>query len=92
MFFLAIHFPNDYPFKPPKVVFKNKVYHCNVNGDGNICLEILNGKWTPATTMLEVLLSISALLTNPKPSDPLVPEIAQVYLSDRNKHDSTARE
>jgi hypothetical protein len=39
-----------------------------------------------------VLLSICSLLTDPNPDDPLVPEIAQLYRSDRARHDATARE
>jgi len=38
-----------------------------------------------------VLLSICSLLTDPNPDDPLVPEIAHMYKTDRAKYESTAR-
>lgn len=40
---------------------------------------------------LQVLLSICSLLTDPNPDDPLVPEIAHMYKTDRAKYESTAR-
>lgn len=41
---------------------------------------------------LQVLLSISSLLTDANPDDPLVPEIAHIYKSDRQRYEETARE
>lgn len=38
-----------------------------------------------------VLLSVCSLLTDPNPDDPLVPEIARLYKTDRTKHDNTAK-
>lgn len=39
-----------------------------------------------------VLLSICSMLNDPNPDDPLVPEIAHVYKTDRSRYESTARE
>ncbi|KAF7833680.1 ubiquitin-conjugating enzyme E2 20-like [Senna tora] len=38
---LSLSFPNDYPFKPPKVKFETTCFHPNVDLHGNICLDIL---------------------------------------------------
>jgi ubiquitin-conjugating enzyme E2 D/E len=92
VFFLHINFPQDYPFKPPKIVFRTRIFHCNINSSGAICLDILKTEWSPALTISKVLLSICSLLTDANPHDPLVGSIAQQYVNQREGHDEQARE
>ena len=43
-------------------------------------------------TISKVLLSLSSLLCDCNPNDPLVSDIAQMYKNDRKKHDQLARQ
>lgn len=52
---------------------------------------IVNSLLGSIVASLQVLLSICSLLTDPNPDDPLVPEIAHMYKTDRSKYETTAR-
>nr|XP_008528976.1 PREDICTED: heat shock factor-binding protein 1 [Equus przewalskii] len=53
-FKLRINFPEEYPFRPPTVKFTTKIYHPNVDSDGQVCLPIIsNENWTQVQTLLQ---------------------------------------
>ncbi|CAL1409671.1 unnamed protein product [Linum trigynum] len=76
---LSLAFPNSYPFKPPKVKFETTCFHPNVDVYGNICLDILQDKWSSAYDVRTILLSIQSLLGEPNISSPLNTQAAQMW-------------
>ncbi|XP_058079516.1 ubiquitin-conjugating enzyme E2 19-like isoform X1 [Magnolia sinica] len=76
---LCLSFPSDYPFKSPKVKFETMCFHPNVDIYGNICLDILQDKWSSAYDVRTLLLSIQSLLGEPNNSSPLNTQAAALW-------------
>ena len=81
---ILIRIGDEYPAKPPHVKFISKIFHPNVYRDGQICIDILQGQWTPTLRIVSVLMSIQSMLDDPNPSSPANAEAAKVYRSDKD--------
>mmetsp|Transcript_99539 Transcript_99539/g.252943 ORF Transcript_99539/g.252943 Transcript_99539/m.252943 type:complete len:204 (+) Transcript_99539:97-708(+) len=91
-FSVDIQIPADYPYNPPKMKFDTKIWHPNVSSQtGAICLDVLGKEWSPALTIRTALLSIQALLSAPEPSDPQDAEVAEMFKSNRELFNQTAK-
>jgi len=85
-FKIDIQFPAEYPFKPPKISFKTRIYHPNVDEKGQVCLPIVAAEnWKPATKTDQVIQALVALINEPEPGHPLRGDLAEEYLKDRKK-------
>jgi ubiquitin-conjugating enzyme E2 D/E len=92
VFVLDVWVSESYPFKPPRLMFKTKVFHPNIDAQGRICLDILCDMWTPLLTFEKILLSISGLLSLPYTDEFFIPEAAFLYENDRMEYNRKARE
>lgn len=57
-FRLVMHFDEAYPNKPPGVKFISDMFHPNVYATGELCLDILQNRWSPTYDVAAVLTSI----------------------------------
>lgn len=68
--------PESYPYEPPKVKCHVKIYHPNIDLDGNVCLNILRKDWKPVLNINHVIFGLETLFLAPYPDDPLNKEAA----------------
>jgi len=86
-FQLEVRFTEEFPTKPPKVTFKTKMFHPNIYNNGEICLDILQGQWSPIYDISAILTSIQSLLTDPNPNSPANGEAARLWSDNRREYD-----
>jgi len=94
-FVLSYSFSQDYPFKPPQVLFKTPIFHSMIFPDGFItpsCVTLLGDEWSPVQTALKVAIAIRSLLGKPQ-TDAVNSrqDISHLYLSNREEHHRIAR-
>jgi ubiquitin-protein ligase len=53
-FEFSIEFPENYPFRPPKLAFLTPIKHPNIDENGTICIPILKDEnWRPTIKVLD---------------------------------------
>eukprot|EP00834_Sanchytrium_tribonematis_P001732 NODE_44_length_33449_cov_1.575742.p32 type:complete len:147 gc:universal NODE_44_length_33449_cov_1.575742:27849-27409(-) len=91
IFTVNIVFTSDFPFKPPQVLFKTRIYHPNFDSDGNVCLSLLKD-WKPSGRVSLILASIVQLLNEPNAEDPIAQEPADLYRTNKDEFIKNAKD
>mmetsp|Transcript_25799 Transcript_25799/g.51722 ORF Transcript_25799/g.51722 Transcript_25799/m.51722 type:complete len:223 (+) Transcript_25799:35-703(+) len=82
-YLFTIQIPALYPHEPPKVTCRTKIYHPNINLEGNVCLNILREEWKPVLDINAVIYGMIYLFYEPNPDDPLNRDAAELYRNDK---------
>jgi ubiquitin-conjugating enzyme E2 H len=94
VFTVYVYIPPTYPFKSPSIAFHTTVFHPNVDElTGAICLDVINEKWSPTYSLLNIHdLFLPQLLTYPNPDDPLNKYAADIYINNKRVFASKVKE
>ena len=93
VFQCTVKFPADYPFKPPDIRFRTKIFHLNISYGGKICLAEILDEWNPQFMMRDVIRWIDEIMCDPIRANAIAnDEIVLMYLENREQYDKRARE
>jgi len=87
-----MHFEENYPNKPPQVKFISRMFHPNVYASGELCLDILQNRWSPTYDVAAILTSIQSLLNDPNNASPANVEAAQLHRDNVKEYVKRVRE
>ncbi|CAI5714544.1 unnamed protein product [Hyaloperonospora brassicae] len=91
-FGFSFKIPPMYPHDPPKVQCLTKIYHPNIDLDGNVCLNILREDWKPVLDINSVIYGLIYLFYEPNPDDPLNKEAAELFRNDPTQFATLVRQ
>jgi ubiquitin-conjugating enzyme E2 A len=89
---LVLDFQENYPDKPPNVKFITQVFHPNVYSNGELCLDILQNRWSPTYDIAAILTSVQSLLHDPNPDSPANSEAARLYQHDKLQYEQRVKD
>ncbi|KAK3210259.1 hypothetical protein GRF29_44g2156273 [Pseudopithomyces chartarum] len=76
-FEFAFDIKPTFPYDAPKVRCKQKIYHPNIDLEGNVCLNILREDWKPVLNLNAIFVGLQFLFLEPNASDPLNKDAAE---------------
>jgi ubiquitin-conjugating enzyme E2 M len=76
-FQFIFHVKPTYPHEAPKIKCTQRIYHPNIDLEGNVCLNILREDWNPVLDLNAILYGLQYLFLEPNPEDPLNKEAAE---------------
>lgn len=82
-FNFKVDISNDFPITPPKIRCLNRIYHPNIDLEGNVCLNILREDWSPVLNLNSILIGLNFLFLEPNPNDPLNKDSANVLVKNK---------
>ena len=82
---------DNFPHDPPKVKCTQKIYHPNIDLEGNVCLNILREDWKPVLNLNAVIVGMQFLFLEPNASDPLNKEAAEELRANRESFKRSVR-
>lgn len=72
VFHIDIQIPDCYPFKPPKLYFKTRIYHPNIDWNtGFVSLELLDRLWNPQIFIKSAIEMVRIIMEEPDPDNPI---------------------
>jgi len=83
--------PPLYPHEAPKVKCDTRIFHPNIDLQGNVCLNILREEWKPVLSISSVIYGVLYLFSEPNPNDPLNQEAAKLLRDNQSDFDRTVK-
>lgn len=98
-FVFSISVPEEYNMAPPKVKCLTKLWHPNINENGDICLSLLRQNsidglgWAPTRKLKDVIWGVNSLFTDLLNfDDPLNIEAAEMYQKNKEQFRERVRD
>ena len=68
------------------------MFHPNVYSNGDLCLDILQNRWSPTYDVCAILTSIQSLLHDPNPNSPANVEAARLFTENKKEYNRRVKE